>query len=1585
MKKLFTLLFFFAIIVSLIAPVYGGQSCVVQSTPKDISFACNTSTGESKTYIDVNHSFTYHEGAAIAVNERFDIVTGTYDNLKWYNYKGDGQWDGHKIVCDSTTDCCNLSESLLAVSGRPSGGCQCTNSDYYPVHSKSYDIHWCDFNGDSNYSDDILVSGKSYEDINSSYYPGTWTNNWYVATLNNSVWNQKTTLESEESCYALIVYNNKLYGGTGQNGKLYEWNGENSWIEQAATLGAETYIYSLAVYNDKLYGGTAPNGKLYEWNDIDAWVEKAPKLGAETYIYSLAVYNDKLYGGTAPNGKLYEWNGVAAWVEKAPKLGAETYIYSLAVYNGKLYGGTYPNGKLYEWNGVDAWVERAPILGTETSIRSLAVYNNKLYGGTAPNGKLYEWNGVDAWVEKAPKLGTETYINSLAVYNSKLYGGTYPNDKLYEWNGVDAWVEKAPRIKPGDEEYIYSLVVYNGKLYGSTDGNCLLYEWNGVDKWISNMAQRYYLFYYYFSSMLYRLVTYNNKLYATDYHNGQLLEWNGGNGWIERANLVESEEFYTLAVYNDKLYGGTAPNGKLYEWNGVDAWVEKAPKLGTETDIYSLAVYNDKLYGGTAPNGKLYEWNGVDAWVEKAPKLGAETYIDSLTVYNGKLYGGTYPNGKLYEWNGVDAWVEKAPKLGTETDIYSLAVYNDKLYGGTAPNGKLYEWNDIDAWVEKAPKLGTETRIYSLSVYNNKLYGGTYPNGYVYEWNGIDAWIASTPVNGYSINDLEVYNNKLYAATDLDYYGYLYDLSITNITAGNYWWNITEIEDAANCILYPVDTNNDGKTELAYACNLSQDIGLLTWNISIRDFDIEIFDSEMPYGNITALDIDGDNDKDIVVEGIYDNSSYVILYRNMGIGNPWIKCYIDTYPNHIDFNRGDLIGIESPEEELFVNDGLNLYIYDLTVWNATCPVFDKIQIWSSGDINMRFNIYDVDANGFGDIFGIFDDKATLLLQESELTFNVMHLDDPGATFDDVAIIPYDNGANCKLLCMDNDYLIVEYDIFGSAGCVNIQGYTWNAINETLINSTDVSWKQNSTFWNDSPSSGFYQVFSLNASCCSYLNASSTNYNTYSTYFYPFVCGLYEVNAYMIPTNFSYNNHAIAGVITQLPYQDSLANATVNISNSTWSANTTTNSMGYYIFDSLSSGNYTINASKTGYFPEQDKTVHTGSYTIHNIMMSPEYEIKVEARDAVTRAPINNWWLEIKEVGIDCVPSYGVNQLWNVSNWTINVTLPYGYFSFTGSHPDYYPNTTYQFVWQNDTLILYLDKAPTKFYPYHEHIVEFRVLNVYGKPYSNVRVNITPTESTLSSWDGIWEFFGITKKDAPLLNGSMTGTTDSGGRISFMMAEIIKYKIEFTKDSDNINETHYIYPKEFQYTIILIGAKQPTLYESVEWNLTAVDINASFTNLGLTYSDGLNETTNVYFYISDSNDNIIYQSNTSSSTVTEGCPIAHEKGVSYYWGFRAQHETFGEIRQDKVITFKCRLIDLELDNESYYTWIAIALIVMITTLFSAATVKLGTIIVPFMGGFFNWIGWLAITPVVISCVIIIGVLLYLQKSEHDKRY
>ncbi len=280
-------------------------------------------------------------------------------------------------------------------------------------------------------------------------------------------WNEVAPqLGGQTIIHSLAVHNGKLYGGTRNGGRLFEWNGVNLWVQVAPQLNAETRIFSLAVHNGKLYGGTSPNGNLFEWNDINAWVQVAPLLNAQTSIQSLAVHNGKLYGGTGNGGRLFEWNDVNLWVQVAPQLNAQGTIPSLAVHNAKLYGGTTGGGRLFEWNDVNAWVQVAPQLAAETTIQSLAVHNGTLYGGTSPNGNLFEWNDVNLWVQVAPQLNAQVTIFALEVFDSQLYGSTSASARLFVWNDADAWVQAAPQF--GAEASVESLVVFGTDLYGGS-------------------------------------------------------------------------------------------------------------------------------------------------------------------------------------------------------------------------------------------------------------------------------------------------------------------------------------------------------------------------------------------------------------------------------------------------------------------------------------------------------------------------------------------------------------------------------------------------------------------------------------------------------------------------------------------------------------------------------------------------------------------------------------------------------------------------------------------------------------------------------------------------------------------------------------------------------------------------------------------------------------------------------------------------------------------------------------------------------------------------------------------------------------
>lgn len=79
----------------------------------------------------------------------------------------------------------------------------------------------------------------------------------------------------------------------------------SEWLQVANSLNSQTGITSLAVFENRLYGGTSPNGRLFNLNNVgNAWEQVCAQL-TETGILSLCEFNNNLYGGTTPNGRLF--------------------------------------------------------------------------------------------------------------------------------------------------------------------------------------------------------------------------------------------------------------------------------------------------------------------------------------------------------------------------------------------------------------------------------------------------------------------------------------------------------------------------------------------------------------------------------------------------------------------------------------------------------------------------------------------------------------------------------------------------------------------------------------------------------------------------------------------------------------------------------------------------------------------------------------------------------------------------------------------------------------------------------------------------------------------------------------------------------------------------------------------------------------------------------------------------------------------------------------------------------------------------------------------------------------------------------
>ena len=97
------------------------------------------------------------------------------------------------------------------------------------------------------------------------------------------------TLQNSGDVYALAIYNDRLYSGTGVGIKVWSLS-DHSVIER---LQNSASVRSLAIHNDRLYSGS--------WDGIKVWSLSDHSL-IDTLQHSavncLAIHNDRLYSGS---------------------------------------------------------------------------------------------------------------------------------------------------------------------------------------------------------------------------------------------------------------------------------------------------------------------------------------------------------------------------------------------------------------------------------------------------------------------------------------------------------------------------------------------------------------------------------------------------------------------------------------------------------------------------------------------------------------------------------------------------------------------------------------------------------------------------------------------------------------------------------------------------------------------------------------------------------------------------------------------------------------------------------------------------------------------------------------------------------------------------------------------------------------------------------------------------------------------------------------------------------------------------------------------------------------------------------------
>lgn len=318
-----------------------------------------------------------------------------------------------------------------------------------------------------------------------------------------------------------------------------------------------------------------------------------------------------------------------------------------------------------------------------------------------------------------------------------------------------------------------------------------------------------------------------------------------------------------------------------------------------------------------------------------------------------------------------------------------------------------------------------------------------------------------------------------------------------------------------------------------------------------------------------------------------------------------------------------------------------------------------------------------------------------------------------------------------------------------------------------------------------------------------------------------------------------------------------------------------------------------------------------------------------------------------------IPAYTVNM----NGQTQNITDGVAYFTnvTNGAHiitvtADNYldaQKTVYMANSYTNTTVYMLAYYP--FAPAHKD-VEFIVTSIFNKRYADVAVTAN---------------YNTPNGDAT----SMTGVTDSTGSITFSMVATTLYTISFINDTQGVNKTITINPRDSRYIITIgIGGKW-TEYEdrpmdSIHITVKKSVINDTHAYINVTYKDDTNGTLQLMAWINQTNAHdprnpTGIASHTFSGNLNDtnhSFIVSPYTGQSYQVRIWHEHTQFGTF-YDRSIRFAGMLIDLGLPS-AFYFWFSVGTLFFVAAFFGATTVSVGSIIVCALGWVFLAIGWLS---------------------------
>lgn len=454
-------------------------------------------------------------------------------------------------------------------------------------------------------------------------------------------------------------------------------------------------------------------------------------------------------------------------------------------------------------------------------------------------------------------------------------------------------------------------------------------------------------------------------------------------------------------------------------------------------------------------------------------------------------------------------------------------------------------------------------------------------------------------------------------------------------------------------------------------------------------------------------------------------------------------------------------------------------------------------------------------------------------------------------------------------------------------------------------------------------------------------------------------------------------------------QQPISGATVSLDGY---GSTTTSSTGFYLFNNVTPGAYTISASAPLHDALSEPVTVETVATPYNLALKGHFLLTVSAKNADDLTTLHNTTISLSD---------GQESTQNPATFNVD----YGPYTITAAAGGYYPQTQSAYLDKPGTTtatVLMTAIAPTPTPPempnYPPHNVKFTVQTIFGTPIPSVNVTAQGIQQTPST-NILERLLGLNMTSTPITTELMSGTTDTNGEINFMMIEVVKYRISLYKP-DVINQILEIYPKEDTYPIIISTGGGPLLPDAGD-ALRDILINVTTSTEGDTghihidYNDTTRKTTGLSIQVTQQNttDSSAPEDVIASHTVANDANVTHTfdlsvyKGQSFFVRLEAEHPDFGTINRDYAVAFKGVRVPLGPLPDGLYIYVAGFGLMLLGGIFGATSATRGVVVIALAGWLFYAFGWLddlgLIAPVslgLVSTIAVMGVVVTRYREE-----